>query len=486
MSLPFLLAVSCADAPGSPEPAPAAGWTRRDLVPKGEWIDRLLLRPEAPVDLVEAASVIANSTRAEWRPPEEIRQSLAPVLEKVRTRIGSHPSAEAKIAALNELLLPHLTDPRRPVLPWIYEVFRQNLGGCVPSCLIYLLAADALSLPLEPVIIPGHVFVQLRTGTSVRRIETTGKGEHLSVDQYREYLGRHPEAHEPFPDDPALAEKLFLPLSRRQFAAVLIALTAQKYPARTSEEDFQAAVRIAPELAHPWAMFGSFCRRAGKDAEAEKMFSRAIALSPEHPIYYEMRWSLRREGGRLEASLEDIDAALKLVAGWADYHCDRAVSLSQLGRSQEAFQESATAVRLRPGHSEARRFRADFFHKEDRVRDAILEMNAIMDQGTPEAVDYYNRGALRAQARDLPAALEDFNRSNDLDPKQADTWRAMGACKLELRRYVDAIDDLTRSIDLAPLDARGYGFRARAYAGLGDDAHYQADVQKFQALSRSR
>src|SRR5579883_3344377 len=276
-SLVLISFASCAETPEAPEPPPATRWTRKDLLPKAEWIDRLISTSDAPVDLVEAASVLTNSTRAEWRPPEEIRQSLAPVLDKVRKRIGSRPSAEAKIAALNDFLIPRLTDPRRPVLPWVYEVFQQQLGGCLPSCLIYLLAADTLSLTLEPVAIPGHILLQLRTGNSVRRIETTSRGEHLSLDEYRAFLARHPEAHEPFPDDPALAEKLFLPLSRRQLAATLIAMTAQKYPARTSEEDFQAAVRIAPELPYPWAMFGSYYQRVGKIAEAEKMFTRAIA-----------------------------------------------------------------------------------------------------------------------------------------------------------------------------------------------------------------
>lgn len=483
ISLLWILLASCAETTQAPELPPAAHWTRRDLVPKAEWIDRLLSRPDAPVDLVEAASVLTNSTRAEWRPSEEIQQSLSPVVDRVRKRTGPHPNPEATIAALNEILLPKLTDPQRPLLPWIYDVFRQSLGGCVPSSLIYLLAADRLSLPLEPVEIPGHVFLQLRTGSEVRRIETTDRGQHLSVDEYRMFLARLPGAPEPFPDDPALAEKLFLPLSRRQFAAVLIALTAQKYPARTSEEDLQAAVRIAPELPGPWAMLGSYYRRIGKSAEAQKLVSHAIVLSPGHPFLYEMRWSLRIKAGLLEESLRDIDAALRLAGRWPDYHYDRALTLLQLGRGPEAFQECTTAVELRPGHTGARRLRADFFQKEHRIPEAILEVSAILEQGSPEALDYYNRGVLRLKVREFRPALEDLTRSTDLDPRQADPWRAMGVCKLEMKRFVDAVDDLTRSIELAPLDPQGYLMRARAYADLGDDVHYQADLRRYQELS---
>ena len=64
------------------------------------------------------------------------------------------------------------------------------------------------------------------------------------------------------------------------------------------------------------------------------------------------------------------------------------------------------------------------------------------------AVDYSNRGDAEQAKGDLDAAIVDYNRAIELDPKNSDTYNNRGAAKDAKGDLDGAIADYNRAIEL--------------------------------------
>src|SRR5262249_41586876 len=89
-------------------------------------------------------------------------------------------------------------------------------------------------------------------------------------------------------------------------------------------------------------------------------------------------------------------------------------------------------------------------------------------QETPRnlANAHYNRGAHHAAARDEARALEEFNKSIEIDPTFGPAYRGRGAIFSRQGDNVRAIANLDEAIRLDPEDGLAFLARARAYADI--------------------
>ncbi len=90
----------------------------------------------------------------------------------------------------------------------------------------------------------------------------------------------------------------------------------------------------------------------------------------------------------------------------------------------------------------------------------------------PEARSSYAQGIQAWQARNLPAAVDAFERAVDKDPKFSQAWLSLGGVHLALGDVDQGIAEMKKAIALSPKQAASYEYLASTLMGLHreDDA----------------
>jgi len=102
---------------------------------------------------------------------------------------------------------------------------------------------------------------------------------------------------------------------------------------------------------------------------------------------------------------------------------------------------------------------------------------------TNRAIAYNNRGYLQARLGNLDQALEDCNKSIELNPKNATAYDSRGYTLIKSGKLDKAIADFSKAIDLDPTQAIAYAGRGHAYKLKDDRAKAEADMKKALELN---
>lgn len=114
-----------------------------------------------------------------------------------------------------------------------------------------------------------------------------------------------------------------------------------------------------------------------------------------------------------------------------------------------------------------------------------LYTQCLEEDLSPEnrAIAYNNRGYLQARIGNLDQAIDDCNKSIELNPKNATAYDSRGYALVKAGKLDRAIADFSAAIDLDPTQAIAYAGRARAHELGGDRTRAEADMKKARELS---
>jgi len=379
---------------------------------KAEWLDRILKDSNAEIDLIEAATVLANDRMNLEKPYSAIPRTLEPYLAKARAKLTPTATPDNTIDVLNQEVLPAIQAGATGEFRWLAEGLSPKGGWCSYSSVLYMIAGDSLALKLEAVSIPQHLFVCCRSANRRRNIETTGNGEHLSVEGLHRLIYCELINAETIPEQPEALEKCLKPITKRQLVAML--LCNREHPEPPTVEDCRNAVRMSPELYFPYKIEAAIALRKGDRVLAEELASQAIERAPYLPGLYAERSAFRAKLGKLADSNDDINTALNLAPRYGMYHMGKASVEALGGKMDEAITSATRAIELAPKVGLFVRIRGLYYEK--------------------------------------------------------------------YKRYKEAIEDFTKAIELEPKWAENYECRARTWALIGDEAHWNEDRLKAKEL----
>ena len=99
---------------------------------------------------------------------------------------------------------------------------------------------------------------------------------------------------------------------------------------------------------------------------------------------------------------------------------------------------------------------------------AISNFNKVIEKNPRDADAYVNRGYAKHQSSDLYGAISDFNKAIEIDPRNAISYNNLGWSKNDLKDYKGAIVDLNRAIDINPKYGNAFYNRGRSKYYLND------------------
>lgn len=387
---------------------PEAHTPKRD-----EWLAALLNSADGKIDLIETTTVLTNSRADAQLSLSAIPDALAPYLNKVNASLPADADAERKIRALNEIVLPAIDGVRTTEFRQVQTAFPGGgLGHCVPNTLLYLIAADAVSLNLEVVYLPHHVCLRYTGPKGQRMIETTMGGVEMSMEQYREFItSRFKE--ETFPEDEAQLKLFFGSISRREFISLLLCQPYREQSLARFEEECRDAARVTPTSSIPSA---SLAGRYGREnlERAEELIHRAIVLAPFRPGYYACRGAIRSLQNKPREALQDYEAAIALAPHWPYYHYDKAGELLDLEKPFEAMEALSRAIELGPTIGKFRAKRGELYKQLKQYKEAIADLTRAVELEPKDADAYSCRAEVWAHLGNEPQYEEDRRKAAEL------------------------------------------------------------------------
>ncbi len=243
-------------------------------------------------------------------------------------------------------------------------------------------------------------------------------------------------------------------------------------------EDFTVAVSIDRNDAETYRGRGQALERLERYREAAADYTRALQIDRNDPATLYRRGRALEAQGRKKGAIDDFAAALTL------------------DRDLEVARAALNRLKIRPGaetegpRSSDRNFRSGHPGKPSvrkldpqQVIDASSEFEKKEFRDRAEkAIAYRKRGINRRRAGKHSLAIEDFNRSLELDAEAAETlWQRAVTFRM-LKQYDEAIDDYTRALTFDPdyADALSGRAWARYKSGLLEAA--LADVDRALEL----
>jgi tetratricopeptide (TPR) repeat protein len=181
----------------------------------------------------------------------------------------------------------------------------------------------------------------------------------------------------------------------------------------------EAAVKLAPNVAHIRNNLGAAYERSGRPADALSEYRRALELDAGAPVTYRNIYVVLRNRGDLEEAREFLVIASRLDPGNVDDLLELAALSEQLGEPDEA----------RPIYEEAERLAPDSWEVQAAFGDYLTRIERY-----PAALAYFERAAARS-------------------PRSARVQRGLARCHWALGAPDLAIEAMRRSVELAPSDA---------------------------------
>ncbi len=147
-----------------------------------------------------------------------------------------------------------------------------------------------------------------------------------------------------------------------------------------------------------------------------------------------LAWSLNRRG-----ELRSAAAAEKVEAG----NLQDADALDA-----KALEDYKTAAEFAPKNWRVHHNLAISLAMKGQYKNAIDQLNTVIDLKDDYANAYFNRGELNFELQQFPQAIRDYSRAIELTNNDPQYYNSRGHCRFMLESYEDAIDDYRRAVEL--------------------------------------
>src|SRR5882672_7028762 len=190
--------------------------------------------------------------------------------------------------------------------------------------------------------------------------------------------------------------------------------------------------------------------RAGRLAEAERLYGEILKSEPRHLDALFLLGSLHFQRGDLAAALARFDQALAVKPDMPDAHAGRGAALSSMDRHQEALAAYDRALALRPAHVQALNNRGNALLALKRDAEAVASYDKAITIKPDYPDAWRNRGTALLQLARPADALASFEKALRLRPDFADAWEDSASTLMRLGRREDAVAAYDKAIALKP------------------------------------
>ena len=200
--------------------------------------------------------------------------------------------------------------------------------------------------------------------------------------------------------------------------------------------------------------------RAGRLAEAERLYLEFPETAPDHPVALHLAGIVAYQTGRFDLAVERIGRAIAARPDYGEAHSNLGNALKMLGRAEEAMRSYGHALALRPDFPEAHFNLGSVLQDLGRLDEAVAAYGHALALRPDYGDALCNLGNAQREQGKLDDAAATLGRAVALDPGHAHALSNLGLIHKERGEKNEALAAFRRAVAADP----GH---ARAQANLG-------------------
>jgi tetratricopeptide (TPR) repeat protein len=231
---------------------------------------------------------------------------------------------------------------------------------------------------------------------------------------------------------------------------LLGAVKYQKGEHQVAVELLQAATRVNPNYAAPYACLGLALRELKNLEDALASFDRALVLRPDDAEVLNNRGNALLEVARHEEALASYERALALKPAFVTALVGRGIALLRLGRPGDALPPVDRALALKNEDTLALNARGNALVDLKRPAEALASLDQALSLKPDFAEALSNRGNALLDLKRPEEALASLDRALVLKPDFVEALVNRGNALRKLRRPEEALASYDRALMLKP------------------------------------
>jgi tetratricopeptide (TPR) repeat protein len=217
--------------------------------------------------------------------------------------------------------------------------------------------------------------------------------------------------------------------------------------------------------------------QAGRLAEAEGCYRRALAAQPNHADALNMLGVLAHQMGRPDMALELIRRAIENKPNNPGYYCNLGYALRDQGRAEEAAAAARQAIRIKPDLATAHFNLGCALHDQGQLDEAAAAYRDAIRIDPDLAAAHSNLGNILRSLGRFDEAVAACRQAIRLDPGLADAHCNLGTALHDQGKHEEAVAAYGQAIGLNPN-------LAAAHYNLGSARYDQGEVDEAMAATR--
>lgn len=223
-----------------------------------------------------------------------------------------------------------------------------------------------------------------------------------------------------------------------------------------AEKIYREIVGQHPEYAEPAHFMGVLLGQTGRLEQAEAYFRRAISIKPDFAEAHNNLGNALKAKGRLDEAITSYHDAIRFKPDLAEAHNNLGNALRDLGRFEEAIASFGRAVRLNPQYAEAHCNLGNALKDNGQMEEAIASYRQAIRIKPDLAEAYSNIGNVVALQGRLDEAVALHRKAIEIKPDLAQAHYNLGNALADLGRRGEAITSFRQAIVLRPDYAEAY------------------------------
>lgn len=218
-----------------------------------------------------------------------------------------------------------------------------------------------------------------------------------------------------------------------------------------AERQFREAMKAEPAQRSNAMLYCQLARiyeRKGKYERAVEYYTTGLNIAPHIYALRKGRGSLYLQLGQLDKALSDYNDVLDGRPEDEEALLARAYINKEKRLYKNARMDYETLVRLNPQNEAALVGLVLVNEKDNRPREAMEQINAMVTAAPGKALFYAIRAGMEQTRKQYEAAEEDFAKALSLEPDNVDYLLSRASFYIECRRKKEARADLERALQL--------------------------------------
>jgi len=217
-----------------------------------------------------------------------------------------------------------------------------------------------------------------------------------------------------------------------------------------AERLYRQILAQQPNHADALHLLGALAAQAGRLDEATDLIRQAIAICSTNPFYHSNLGKTLRDIGRLDEAVTSYRQAIRLNPDLAEVHYNLGNALKDKKQLDEAVASYRQAIRLKPDYAEAHSNLADALKDNEQLDEAIASYRQAIRLKPDLAQAHSNLGNALKDIAQLDGAIASYRQAIRLKPDFAEAQSNLGNALKDNEQLGEAIASYRQAIRLKP------------------------------------